>query len=381
MNDDRAMSDIRDWLASEGNVDAPTRLFEGIYDATHDLPQVRTLPRWLPEPGSSWSRRGFVLVAAAAVVLALGVAAVTGVGRLLLRTLTPAPVTLEILQGQLFAPTCPHPRTLTAVGDAVWVACLDQIRRFDASTGAVSGAVPAGALAVDASGAWIAAPGGAQSLDPATLARGPLVRLPDVTAIALDASSAWAIQPGEQQLVRIDRATSQETGAAHLTSRPAGLVAAAGKVWVLLPDEDRVAVVDPEGPAVTHDVAVAQPLAIAAGSGSIWVVSGAPPAFLVRIDPSSLATSTTALQGPPAAASGGPPVSTTAAIVEASGNAVWVIDGSRLEKFDPTSVALTGLIEVRAPDPVALGGAAPLGDQLLVIDAAQNRLLRLNPSH
>jgi len=305
-------------------------------------------------------------VAAVALVLLLGAIVVLGAGQLLHR---PTPPTLETRGADVFAPTCAHPAGLTVVAEAIWVSCVDQVRRFD-PTGAVTGAVPATALAVDAAGAWIAASGGVRSLDPATFAVGPPLRLPNVTALALDDTAVWALQPAEKTLVRIGRATSVQTGSLTFSSRPAGVAVGAGRVWVLLPDEDRVAVVDADTIAVLADVAVRDPVAAVASSCAVWIVAGSPTTSVIRIDPGSLATDELPL---PASADGGLPG------IAAFDGAIWAIDGSRLSDIDPVNRAVIAVVDVRAPSPATLGAAASVGGQLLVIDTTGDRLLRVRP--
>jgi len=48
MSDDRLGRQLRTWLSDEARLDAPPRLFEHVFDATSEMRQVRTWPRWVP---------------------------------------------------------------------------------------------------------------------------------------------------------------------------------------------------------------------------------------------------------------------------------------------------------------------------------------------
>jgi hypothetical protein len=377
MSDERRMREIRDWLDAEARVDAPTRMFEHVFEATREMRQVRTWPRWLPSRPASPAQRALALGVVLLLAAVLGFGALAGVGQKLRDVERSRPTPEPAVTG-IFASTCPHPQGVIVVASAVWVSCTDQVRRFD-STGAVTGATPAGAIAIDGGGAWVSLSGGLRTLDPATLATGPIFAATHVTELALDASSVWAIEPAEQRLLRIDRTTRQQVAVIQLPSAPGQLVAAAGRIWVTLPDEDRIAVVDPAANVVSDLVPAAHPSNIAGALGSIWVVSGTSPAAVIRIDPTTLGTETVALPATPASPSPGLATNPAAPGLATLDGAIWVVDGSRLDEIDPSTLGLMRLFDVRAPDSLPLEGVAPLGQDLLVVDTAGNRVLQVTP--
>lgn len=371
---------IRGWMQSEAEAPASTRLFEQVIETTRTMPQLRRRPAWWPfESGSGeadhrTTARLLVLVAIG-LVAALGAVVITGGGRAFLSIVRPAP-TMVGRAAERFVDTCAHPMSIATVGGEVWVSCIDQVRWFDAN-GKVQGAVSGTALAVDAEGGWLSTGDQVTSID-AGGALGPVVTAPNTVAIALDADSAWAVDATDERVVRIDRATRAVIATIPLSSRPSAVVASAGRIWLILPDIGRVAVVDPASNSVIDLVPVAHPAAIVAAFNSIWVASTGP-VVVTRID-----TSTLRADGHPIAAlSASSPDAArgTAAVISIAdvNGSVWVAMNADLVELDPDTVAATRVVQVLAPDPVPIGSIAGLDGRLLLIDPTHDRVLSLSP--
>jgi hypothetical protein len=374
MSDQGFDAQLRDWMDAEATAPAPTRMFDQVLGTTAAMPQLRRWPGWRPAVLDAHSSRRLVLLVAASLLVALLAAIVAGGTGRLLTTARPTP-TSELRIGALFAPTCAHPASIATAGEQVWVACQDQVRRFD-PTGSVNAAVPGAAVAVDATGAWVAGGAGIRPLDEASGTAGVAVAVPGTSAIALDAGSVWAMDPADQRVVRVDRATSRLIATVQLPSRPAALATAGGRVFVVLPDLGRIGVVDTASNSLTDLVAVARPAAIAAAFGEIWVGSDSP-ATLTRLDPTTLQA-----QGHPLPALDGLGATATTSglsAIAADARSLWLAAGSWVAQVDPGSSELTRLIEIRAPDRLPIAGLALLDGQLLILDPAGDRVLRLTP--
>ena len=374
---ERGDAQLRAWMDAEAEAPASTRLFEQVFASTRTMPQVRRWPAWWPfspdragGTGGTWTRR--LLLLAAVALVALGAAMLAGGGQPFRSFDRPVP-SLESRAVTVFAQTCAHPRSIAVVGSDVWVTCLDQVRWFDRS-GAVEGALSGTALGVDAAGGWLATGDRVASLDRAgTL--GPLLPAPNISDVALDDGSAWAMDATDHRVVRVDRTTNTLMATIALPSRPSTIVASGGKAWVLLPDIERIAVVDPASNSVTDLVVVAHPAAILAAFDAIWVVSDAPLA-LTRIDPATLRTDRHPIQ---ALGSSRPDIATRRMSVADVGGSLWIAADAEVAELDPTTVAALRVISVLATDPIPIGGIAGLDGQLLLIGPDQDRILAISP--
>jgi streptogramin lyase len=92
----------------------------------------------------------------------------------------------------------------------------------------------------------------------------------------------------EESLVRIDPATSRAVAAIPLGPQPVGVAVGEGSVWVIDSDEKTLARIDPEQSRVAETVDQSRveepPSGIAAGEGAVWTIF---PSSLLRYDPAA----------------------------------------------------------------------------------------------
>lgn len=165
-------------------------------------------------------------------------------------------------------------------------------------------------------------------------------------SVALDMRSVWAVF-GDSTLARID-ATGRLLGETLAGSQPAGVVVAAGSVWVTNSGDATVQRFNSEtfrqGPLRMFNVGT-QPTGIVYADGSIWITN-AGDAIVTRIDPNSGATTEIPVgEGPTALASGS--------------GAIWVANttAGTISRIDPKTNDVVSTIEVgNAPSGVAAAG-------------------------
>jgi YVTN family beta-propeller protein len=167
-------------------------------------------------------------------------------------------------------------------------------------------------------------------------------------AVAVGGGSVWAVY-GDSTLVRVDPGRVQVLGATFAGSSPAGVIVAAGAVWVLNAGDATLTRFEPksyEAGATGKPIRVGrEPVGIATGEGAIWVADSGDNA-VTRINPLTGSTSTIRVGRHPTA-------------VAVGGGLVWVAnagDGS-VSRIDPVSNELTGTIDVgNAPSGVVFAG-------------------------
>jgi YVTN family beta-propeller protein len=165
-------------------------------------------------------------------------------------------------------------------------------------------------------------------------------------AVALGAGSAWAVF-GDSTLARLD-AGGKVLGKTLAGNQPAGVVVAAGSVWVTNSGDATVQRFSPETfrqePLRTFNVG-RSPSGITYADGAIWVASTGD-GVVTRIDPGSGATRPIAVgAGPSSLASGS--------------GAVWVANTSAgtVSRIDPRTNEVVATIEIgNAPSGLAAAG-------------------------
>jgi hypothetical protein len=365
------------WLESEAAGPGPDRLFDEIIGSTSGTRQARAWPSWLDGLAAlADGHRPLLVALLLLLVAAIGSVALAGGA---FNALLPSPsrpaVTPRSVAGTTFAATCAHPHSIIVAGGGVWVACLEQSRRFDASTGHLTGAVEAPIVVADAAGAYAATAGAVELVDPQTGAPRQTTPVAGAVAMALDEGAAWVAQGDSRTVTRIDRATLTAGRPVLLPSRPGTLVAGAGSVWVTLPDRDLVVGIDQMTGATTRSFDVADPQQVAFAAGRLWVLDSAG-TTLTSIDPGQGDVVSRPFVPVAAASNAAPgvPVAGFAVI----GTTVWEVGGSQLVATD----ARTGVVQqLRRVDPptVALVAIASAGGSLIAIDSDGTRLLRINP--
>lgn len=363
MTADRFATQLRAWMEDEADAGASSRMYDAIFTATATTPQARRWPLWPPVTLQPTSTRRPSVVLVLMLLVATAAAVLAGAGLGLLPIPRPAP-TAAVRAAQEFARTCAHPHSIATVGSETWAACVDQIRWFDRN-GTVNGAVPGSAVSVDEAGAWVVVATGVRALDPASLRLGTIVPAPGTTDLALDADSTWAMNPTQELVVRVERATNRVVATIRLPSRPASLVAGAGRVWVALPDLGRIAVIDPASNSVTDLVAVATPAAVSFGAGAVWVLSDAA-ASVTSIDPSTLHAEVHLAV-------------LAATSIAVDGRDLWLAAGAEILELDATTVQPIRHLEARATGPLVIGGLAATAGQVLLLDPSNDRILSVTP--
>jgi DNA-binding SARP family transcriptional activator/DNA-binding beta-propeller fold protein YncE len=203
--------------------------------------------------------------------------------------------------GQVLRATEPTPlgAAALAVGpDAVWVVRQESssFLRIDPSSLAVEplpfqdgfGGPAAPSLAVSSSELWAtnAYIGQALVLDVASGAVHFVVdrRISEHKArsVLVNRGAVWISQPTNGSVTRIDQATLAVTTTRQLGASsgagfgsivtPYGLGAGPGGVWVALPDDHKVVILDDETADVIAEVTLARPLSVAATVGGVWVL-------------------------------------------------------------------------------------------------------------
>ncbi len=254
-----------------------------------------------------------------------------------------------------------RPGPLAAGAGSVWVGNLEDrtLTRIDpaqlsaAATISLENRTPTG-LAVGLGAVWVAhgLRGEVSQVDPQF---GQLTRSVSVAgtafgspngSVALGEGSVWAVF-GDSTLARLD-GSARLLGETVAGSQPAGLVVAAGDVWVTNSGEATVqrfrAETFRQGAVKTFNVA-AGPAGIAYADAAIWVAN-ADADLVTRIDPDSGATlQVTVGEGPSAIASGS--------------GAVWVANATAgtVTRIDPKSAEVVATIEIgNSPSGILVSG-------------------------
>jgi YVTN family beta-propeller protein len=162
-------------------------------------------------------------------------------------------------------------------------------------------------------------------------------------SVAIGAGSVWAVF-GDSTLARID-AAGELLGRSLAGSQPAGIVVAAGSVWVTNSGDATVHRFSPEtfrqGPLQTFNVS-RRPTGITYAGGAIWVANSGD-AVVTRIDPGSGATLQISVgEGPSALAN--------------DSDAVWVANSTAgtVSHIDPNTNEVVATIEIgNAPSGIA----------------------------
>src|SRR6266571_2998554 len=109
-------------------------------------------------------------------------------------------------------------------------------------------------------------------------------------SLTVASGSVWVVDPGLQMVWRFDQQSGARQGGVRVPNAaevPRAIVGAAGAIWVLDNFDDAVVKIDPSKDRIVDSVSLAgaSPVAIGAGAGSIWVLSGN--GTVTQIDPSS----------------------------------------------------------------------------------------------
>jgi YVTN family beta-propeller protein len=244
-----------------------------------------------------------------------------------------------------------RPGPIAAGDGSVWVGNLQDrnLTKIDPDERTVSGTfslenrTPTG-IAVGSGTVWVAhgLRGDLSQVDPqfGQVARKPI----DVAgtafgfpsgSVALGAGSAWAVF-GDSTLARVST-TGDVIGKTLVGTQPAGIVFAAGSVWVANSGDATVQQFNPdtfrEGP-VRSFPAGTQPAGITYADGAIWVANTGDD-FVTRIDPASGANTPIAVgAGPTAVASGS--------------EAVWVAnkEAGTVSRIDPATNEVVATIKI-----------------------------------
>ena len=370
---------LAEWFESEAITRAPDRLFDRVFAATSGAPQARRRVGWLLDPtGLVVGRRIANLMLVALLTVALTVGALVA-GSLRPPDRPPANVAVvpRVVATTPFGSPCSHPTGLLVVGDAVWVSCLDQVRRFDATTGQVNGAVNASLIAADPSGAWAATAAGVEPLDPATARPLDSVPVPGAVGIGLDATSVWVAQGDARSVTRLSRTTHLIEATIALAGRPGAIAVGEGAVWVTLPDQGQIVRIDPSVNAVAARIPILNPAVITVANGRAWVLD-------VGATTLTLVASTGLVESRPFAPLAGhvspsEPATGAAGGFVVTGTSVWEVAGSQVIETDEATGAVVRILVIGNPTGVALIGVGETGSRLLVVDAVGPRVLALSP--
>jgi YVTN family beta-propeller protein len=243
-----------------------------------------------------------------------------------------------------------RPGPIAARGGSVWVGNLqdrnlmkiDAAKRASSATVSLENRTPTG-IAVGPGTVWVAhgLRGELSQVDPQF---GQVTRTIDVAgtafgfphgSVALGAGSAWAVF-GDSTLARVSLA-GEVVGTTLAGIQPAGIVFAAGSVWVANSGDATVQQFNPEtfreGPVKSFNAGT-QPQGITYADGAIWVANAGDD-FVTRIDPASGANKQiTVGAGPTAVASGS--------------GAVWVANttAGTVSRIDPTTNKVVATINI-----------------------------------
>jgi YVTN family beta-propeller protein len=243
-----------------------------------------------------------------------------------------------------------RPGPIAAGGGSVWVGNLqdrnltkiDPATRRASATMSLESRTPTG-IAVGPGTVWVAH-GLRGELSQIDAQFGQVTRTIDVAgtafgfpsgSVALGVGSAWAVF-GDSTLARVSP-TGDVIGKTLAGTQPAGIVFAAGSVWVANSGDSTVQQLSPdtfrEGPVKSFPAGT-QPQGITYADGAIWVANTGDD-FVARIDPASGANKQIAVgAGPTAVASGS--------------DAVWVANtkAGTVSRIDPTSNEVVATIKI-----------------------------------
>ena len=223
------------------------------------------------------------------------------------------------------------------------------------------------------------------AVDPSTGNVSSAVRVPGGPArLASGGSRLWVGSDRSRTVSAVDTRNGNVVDVVAPGAYPTDLALGEGALWVLDRDRGVVVQIDPayaevkrriplgvEGQPALHDRNIADPWAIAAGAGGVWVTDGSP--RLRRLDPASLGRSRAIDTGSPL---GG---------VLATPRALWAISGPRAEvlRLDPRS----GRVLLRIPIVSRPGFASPYPiaieqgfGSLWVLNANTGTVSRVDPS-
>lgn len=196
-------------------------------------------------------------------------------------------------------------------------------------------------------------------------------------AVGYGSGSVWVANADDGTVSRIDPGTHEVLKVIGVGS-PVDLAVGRGAIWVADGIDGSVSRIDPETDTVVAEVDLSQPEAVlpltvqgvAAGDGAVWAALGRK---LIRIDPSTNRIVASVDLG-----------SGTLAVAAGHGS-VWVVTaGSELIRLEPRSLAVTARTPVGAPvdvvsvdDGVVVLASTDFGPAILwLVDAASARLLR-----
>jgi YVTN family beta-propeller protein len=221
-------------------------------------------------------------------------------------------------------------------------------------------------------------------------------------------STKPTLTPKVDSLQRIDAKTSRLAATIGLGRFPSAVAVGAGSVWAGTLDDQKLLRIDPTTNAITGTVTTGGTEAIDVGYGSVWVLTASYPSSLDRIDPVTLALSSSPVPGFRSVAAGEGGVWTIGIqglmhvnrggqtvkqfivgydpfVVAAGGGAVWVLDDTPpggVLRVDPTSNRVVATIPLGFdPGGMAFGSGAlwvtnNSGDAVVEIDPATQRVTR-----
>jgi streptogramin lyase len=293
------------------------------------------------------------LVAAAAIVVAIGVSLVS-----------PEPA---IGPGVSPSPTATPRPTITSPPDPF--AGVPETR-IQADVIRVPG-TDSGYLSVTSDAVWAAASSGLVRIDPTTLEYEQIERAPRF-GMAASEDAVWVTNFDEGTVTRFDATTNEGTDVAELSGNPAALARFGDSVWVAQQRGGSVTRLDEQSGQVVAEVPVSDAgfvKGIAAGAQGVWAGISAN-GLVVRVDPSSnevvatIETTTSPCGG-----------------IALQPDAVWVsscFDDHYAIHIDPRTNELVAEIDIRGHN----GGAVlvdgypwfPVGNRLVRIDPATDRI-------
>jgi len=236
---------------------------------------------------------------------------------------------------------------LTADEESVWLSGASSVKQLDARTGRTLTTTkiaenPCLGSDLGYGAIWTATcrPGGLVRLDPETGEVTDRISIPGLPSlegangtIAAGAGGIWLVVDDrgceDCRLVRVDPGTLDVEDSARLEAGSAGVVVAAGSVWVTNPIADVLQMVDPDREGSVKKIPVGEgPRFVAAGEGGVWThdeLGGS----VTKVDPTSGEVIAT-ITADELAGEGGD--------VAVGGGSVWIRTGSTLLiRIDPST--------------------------------------------
>jgi YVTN family beta-propeller protein len=262
--------------------------------------ELKSHPRAARAPTAGpTARRRFLLAAAAAVLVAVAVFAITrltgadqlsGIDEGAVGVIDPqaAAVTAQYRTGS-------DPGAVVQGAGSVWVASPREgtVSRIHRGTDRLEtidvGPAPTG-LAFGGGSLWVAGgeDGAVAQVDPA--ANRVLQRIPignGLRAVAVGQGSLWAATALDGEVVRVDLRSGHVTRRIAVGGQPGALATGAGSVWAAAEESGTVARIDPRSGDVLAAIAVGNgPTAVAVGLGAVWIANRQD-GTVSRIDPAT----------------------------------------------------------------------------------------------